>query len=362
MNLNLEIASCVRASSVASICTKCVDICPTNALEFAPHLPAVTPSKCVDCGGCVGICPTGAFSLANFDAINFAFSYFESPAPLSCKTNVPCLAIFSPEELLSLSLGCGDELMLDIGHCDGCDIAHKLYPQIKSNIEEANFLLQAMGKKEIRAENLKLVDEKSEDKLSRRGFLDNLKLENLAKSKANFDEQVVADELKIIDIDTQSISKIKNKNIPNKRKLLFAILKREPKAESYETIDSADISFTSQKYIDEKCTNCQVCYRICPTGALGSVSDFSQINFDSMLCLKCHLCHDVCTYDAIHIQPTFELKEFFEPTGRVLAKFNIKRCNECGNAFTYTSGELICPRCQTEEDEAFELHQNARNL
>jgi len=87
-----------------------------------------------------------------------------------------------------------------------------------------------------------------------------------------------------------------------------------------------------------------------------------MINFDAMLCVKCHLCHDVCEPDAIQLQNGFEIKELFEPKQRALMKFNIKRCNECGNPFTYKGGILECPRCQTEEEEAMELHINARAM
>jgi hypothetical protein len=71
------------------------------------------------------------------------------------------------------------------------------------------------------------------------------------------------------------------------------------------------------------------------------------------------LCHDACEPDSIHIQSGFENKEFFEPVQRTLASFNIKRCNECGNNFTYTGGEQACPRCMVEEEEAMFLHDNA---
>jgi ferredoxin len=363
MSLNLEISSCVRAVGMASNCVKCVDICPTNAIELSPHLPAFTPDLCVGCGGCVGACPTSAFSLTDFNTVSFTFSQFEKPEIISCKTNIPCLAIFGAEEMVSLALGSEHKVTMDIGHCSGCEIAQELYPQIIKNIEEANFILSTFGDKKIEAMQLKVSsDEAKTDESSRRDFLNVLKPSELAKQKAIFDNEVISDELKTFVLDETSISKIKNKNIPDKRKLLFAILKCEAKSQSYEVIDSNDISFTSQKYVDESCTNCQMCYRICPTGALGSVSNFSQINFDSLLCVKCHLCHDVCEPDAIHLQPTFEIKEFFEPTQRVLASFDIKRCNECGNTFTYNGGEQICQRCKSEEDEAMMLHQNARKL
>ena len=81
-----------------------------------------------------------------------------------------------------------------------------------------------------------------------------------------------------------------------------------------------------------------------------------------MLCVKCHLCHDVCEPDAIQLQTGYEVKEFFEPTQRTLATFDIRRCNECGNPFTYKGGVLECPRCMLEEDEAMFLHSNAKRM
>ncbi|HIP51119.1 MAG TPA: ferredoxin, partial [Campylobacterales bacterium] len=185
-------------------------------------------------------------------------------------------------------------------------------------------------------------------------------LKGAVKSKQAFDDAMDADELKEFGIDLTDIAKIKNKVIPDKRKLLFSVLKRVEKQEAYEIIPTEEINFTSQKFVDDSCTNCQICYRICPTGALSSNMKFSLINFDSMLCVKCHLCHDVCEPNAIQLQPGFEIKEFFEPTQRTLATFDIQRCNECGNYFTYTGGEKECFRCKIEEEEARELHHLAR--
>ncbi|MBL0721317.1 MAG: 4Fe-4S binding protein, partial [Sulfurovum sp.] len=137
-------------------------------------------------------------------------------------------------------------------------------------------------------------------------------------------------------------------------------LKQAIKPDKYEVLPEEDVSFVSQKFVDESCTNCQICYRICPTGALSSNGKFSVIDFDAMLCVKCHLCHDVCEPNSIKLQKGFEIKEFFKPTQRTLASFNIKRCNECGGHFTYQGGEQMCLRCKVEEDEALTLHQNAK--
>jgi formate hydrogenlyase subunit 6/NADH:ubiquinone oxidoreductase subunit I len=81
----------------------------------------------------------------------------------------------------------------------------------------------------------------------------------------------------------------------------------------------------------------------------------SKIEFDPFLCVKCHLCHDVCEPDSITLADTFDLKQLFEPEVKTLAKFTIRRCHECDNYFTYRGGEVICQRCQLEEEEAKEL-------
>jgi len=252
-----------------------------------------------------------------------------------------------------------------LGHCQNCEIKEPLYERIIANIEEANFILSSFSDKELLAEELAYQSEANREERevsSRRSFLSNISLKGAVKQKKEFDEALNADELKSFDIDESVISKLKEKRIPNKRKILLTTLKRLKKPSQYEILPEEEVSFVSQKFVNESCTNCQICYRICPSGALSSDHKFSIINFDAMLCLKCKLCHDVCETDSIELQSGFEIKEFFEPSQRSLAKFNIKRCNECGAYFTYKGGEVICSRCFVEEEEARTLHQNARDM
>ena len=364
MSLAFELSSCVRASSRVSECVKCIDICPVETIKIVDNIPSFTPSACVDCGGCVGICPTEAFSLTNFSNTEFFFKLLEDEEKLiSCKKNIPCVASLSVEHLISLALASDEAISVDMGHCASCEIREPLMGQIESNIEEANFILSSFSGKEIIPSDIAYQEEKIENSetktSSRRDFFS---LKGAVKQKKEFDSVIDEDEIKIFDIDNSVISKIKSKNLPDKRKILFSTLKRATKPEKYEILPQEELSFVSQKFVDSSCTNCQICYRVCPSGALSSDGKFSVINFDSMLCLKCHLCHDVCESDSIHIQNGFEIKEFFEPTQRTLVSFDIKRCDECGGYFTYKGGEKLCLRCKVEEDEAMTLHQNAREM
>ena len=362
MSLHLEIASCIRATSKFSDCTKCIDACP-ESIQLVDNLPSFANNTGVEAAACIGVCPTEAFSLSDFSTTEFFFTFLESKVRLiSPKFNVPCLSVFSVEHFISFALASDEEITLDLSSYDEESV---LYEQIVAGIEEANFVLSSFSQKQL----VTNVDVETESKKeenskvsSRRSFLGNASLKGVVKHKMSFDEAVEADELKIFALDDTIIRKIREKNLPDKRKILFTTLKRAGIPEDFEVLTEEDISFTSQKFVDESCTNCQICYRICPTGALSTDGKFSLINFDAMLCLKCRLCHDVCEPNAIQLQSGFEIKEFFEPAQRTLARFDIRRCEECGNNFTYTGGEQECPRCRVEEEEAMFLHSNAKHM
>jgi ferredoxin len=365
MKLHFNIASCVRAMSKFSECTKCVDACP-ESIQIMENLPSFSNSTGVEAAACLGVCPTEAFSLSDFSVTEFFFTFLESKVRLiSSKINVPCISVLSVEHLISLALASDEVITIDL---NGYEEGSYLLEQIENRIEEANFVLSSFCDKAL-STNLDESSRKSleQDKAkevsdisSRRDFLSQASVKGVVKHKKTFDDAVEAEDLQVFKIDTSVIAKMKDKNIPDKRKILFTTLKRAAVPDIFEVLPEEDVSFVSQKFIDESCTNCQICHRICPTGALSSNGKFSLINFDAMLCLKCHLCHDACEPDSIHLQSGFEVKEFFEATQRTLATFNIKRCNECGNNFTYTGGEQACPRCKLEEEEAMSLHDNAK--
>lgn len=365
MKLHFDTALCVRATSKFSTCTKCVDAAP-ESIHIEEQLPSFVKSTGVEAAACVGACPTSAFSLSDFSVTEFFFIFLESKVRLiSSNLNVPCISVLSVDHLISLALASNENITIDLTPYES---GSHLLELIQSRIEEANFILSSFSDKIIDT-NLDEKDvvsnpiENDNETTSRREFLTkNTSLKGVIKHKQAFNEAVDADELQTFDIDVDIISKIKDKNLPDKRKILFTALKHISKPENYEILPESDISFVSQKYIDDKCTNCQICYRICPTGALSSNGKFSIINFDAMLCVKCHLCHDACEPDAIHLQPGFEIKEFFESSQRTLVTFDVKRCDECGNYFTYTGGELTCPRCAVEEEEAMFLHSNAKEM
>ncbi len=52
------------------------------------------------------------------------------------------------------------------------------------------------------------------------------------------------------------------------------------------------------RVIKEKCTGCQSCVRVCPTGAISGPRSEPH-NLDPAKCIKCRSCYEICRYDAI---------------------------------------------------------------
>ncbi|HFU74486.1 MAG TPA: 4Fe-4S ferredoxin [Helicobacteraceae bacterium] len=354
----LNPAKCVRSVSKFSECNRCETICPTEAIVVEGMLPAINLASCVGCGGCAGVCPSEALILDDFNTTEFFFSFASDEDNLiSCRKNVPCISVLSTEHVMGLAT-LKEGVVFDMGHCDSCDIATTCRPQIISVAEEANYLLGAIESDfDVKLESLayESTEEKNDD---RRDFFRSFNLKSMAKSKAAFDREVevATDELVQHTLDTTQIAQMKAKELPDKRKLFFTALKRAQKPSTFHVVDANEVSFTSQKLLDETlCTACQMCYRICPTAALSSDARNGKIDFDPFMCIKCHLCHDVCEPDALTLSSSYNVKEFFEPAVQNLITFDVRRCDECNNLFTSIQGKRICHICQIEDEDARDL-------
>ena len=354
----LTASSCVRSLSVESQCNRCELICPTNAIVIEKNpLPSINYSECVSCGACSGICPSEALNLDDFSATDFLFSFLDEGNSnlISCKKNVPCISALSVEHIISLAV-LKKGIVFDMGYCKECPISSTCHPQILKNYEEASYLLEAM--QESSTVELSDVCYVNENESDRRDFLSALNLTTVAKVKRNFENEMqkATDELTEHTLQKTDIALLRKKSLPQKRKIFFTAIKRVEKPSEFHIVDANEVSFTSQKLMDEEsCTACQMCYRLCPTGALTSDIKNSKIEFDPFLCIKCNICHDTCEPNAIKLSNSYNIKEFFEPTVQSLIKFKVIRCNECNVIFSTNTKDKLCYRCKAEEEEARSL-------
>lgn len=359
--ITLNASRCVRSLAKESFCNKCEVVCPSEAIVVASNpLPSINYSLCVGCGVCDAICPNEALTLDSFNSSDFFFSFLEDKeSVISCRKNVPCIAALNVENLISAVL-LKKEIVFDMGYCDECAIAHKCKSQIISIYEEASYMLEAIESQAvIKLANLRYEKQQEEvQESSRRELFSKINLQGISKAKSEFEKEVqrATDELVEHTLQNSDIALLKKKRITDRRKLLFSAIKRTKKPSIYHVVDANEMSFTSMKLLDkESCTACQMCYRVCPSGALSSDIKNSKIDFDPFLCIKCNTCHDVCEPKAITLSSSYRIKEFFEPQIHNLIKFNVRRCNECNMIFSTNSDDKLCYRCKAEEEEAREL-------
>jgi NADH-quinone oxidoreductase subunit F len=52
------------------------------------------------------------------------------------------------------------------------------------------------------------------------------------------------------------------------------------------------------RVVAEKCTGCQRCVKVCPTGAITGPRSEPH-NLDQSKCIKCRSCYEICRFDAI---------------------------------------------------------------
>jgi NAD-dependent dihydropyrimidine dehydrogenase PreA subunit len=271
---------------------------------------------------------------------------------ISCKLNIPCLATLSSQDLISLALKLESNVELDLAYCSSCEIGKLKEEYILKVIDEANYFLGQLGVDfKIEGENLFLAkDTKKIESENRRGFL-----KRLGKLSLGLTFWSIAPSIPVNEEDNNVDKPIKDivseKVLPTKRKILLETLRAKELDLKDKSVEVDKISFSSDKWIDfYKCTNCSICYNVCPTGALKGIDNKTKIQFEPSLCVKCKVCHEVCPEDCLHLEKELNL-DYFVNGKKILAEHVIIQCSECLVPFSYKGDTTICPRCRQLEDE-----------
>ena len=358
-NIFLDYAACILTSNKAAGCTKCEAICPADVIKIEEHALTYTPAECVRCGACQGVCPTESFRIDGFVHENFVAEFVGDEADLiSCKKNVPCLAALNAEYLISLALEKGRDVILDTGHCEGCEIAGTVMGHIEASLEEANrFLVAFESSLRIKAEPRAFdASAKKTEGISRRQLFSKFNVKDGVKAKLRFDKEVdIAITASVgVDDGDYNRNRLREKQLPFRR-TLFISATRGLGGEADTALDAKDFRFITDKVIDKtRCTNCALCYHICPTGALVGERFKGKISFDFLHCVACNSCHDICPEFCLDKEPIFTKGMFTKPERKKLATFFMRQCGDCGMPFV-NDGNDFCPRCRAMDDEARDL-------
>lgn len=351
--LAFDPSRCVRGVSKFSTCMACVTVCPTVALEIKTPFPSLSLDLCVGCAGCQAVCPTEAFTVESMMITTLLADPFIKEGVLSCQHHIECLAGIGVENFLTLALTYG-KLSCDTVPCEKCPIGEKMAPIYTQMITQANTILDHLSHEYpiVLANNLSI--EKTSNEIDRRKFLEKFDLKSLVQTKEKIDQAL--NEVDVLEFDLSCVDpkRLMQKEIPQKRVALYDQLKKREKTE--KIIDDDDMVFSSYKSLDfSSCSNCGLCHRLCPTGALSTSKWGADIFFNPLACVKCNLCHEACETQCLDLSSIYHLEALFAPQQLHLAHHEIKRCTECGMIFKYEHQGSLCPRCVMLDDEASEL-------
>lgn len=323
--IKIEPLKCLRGEYFHNECSKCMDICPTDAISLVSKRISIDSTKCNSCNACIGICPTSTIINGEFDTSSFIIkSGFDKDLNLTCNSSKTCISIFKVEELISLGLR-ANSVTCDMSKCDDCklNIDSMVSDVIEKNIEEANRFLSDINRQVISI-NKEVVE------ISRRQVL-----KSFVKDVNSIDTQ--DDNIDILFDPKETLPKSRV-IFQNSLKAVIENLPTEKKNDKF--------SFFTHKNIDFKsCDNCGDCVQFCPTNALSFTSDKTKILFMQLRCISCGICDDICKQKAFSSDDSFDVVNLAFSRAEVLIENHFAICSECKVSFPQKEDEKICKRC-----------------
>lgn len=324
---------CAHASRGKVGCTRCLDVCPANAIQSIKQLINIDPYLCHGAGGCTTACPTGAI-------------HYEVPQParlmdyliqlsklyLEQGGKQPVLVLHDretgqalweqassdlPGNFLPVALeevaSAGMEIWLaalTMGYTQVIILAPETIPEsmrtlLAQQVRLAHIILQGLNQP---TEHLALVP--ALDKTLLTGF--NALLAGTALPHAALTPKT------------------------DKRATLFAAVDAFAKSTEETLPESialpASAPFGQVQLNESACTLCMSCTAVCPVSALKAVGDKPGITFTEQDCVQCGLCTSSCPENALTLQPRLLLTDTRAQPQTLLVE-EPYNCISCGKGF-----------------------------
>ena len=322
-------------------CTRCLDVCPADALstdnKTLSHDPQilVNVNLCHGAGSCTTACPTGALTFMApgpqrwLDLLRLCLDSYqqfggEHPAVLLHAEHSEFDLESLPRHILPVSLeevgALGVEIWLSLLVHGTSYVALLLDDQtpptlqalLKKEVSVTGRLLESMGHP---ASRISLVD-----------------ASNLASNLTELDDCLK--DWFGLPAGPAFTYKGKRKTLNEALDLLY-----EQGDSSDEPISLPNGSPYGQVLVNaQDCTLCMSCVSICPTQALRSASDHAPIlAFTEADCVQCGLCEHSCPENAISLEARFAPASGMRSEPRVMKQEEPFHCISCGKAFATQS-------------------------
>lgn len=324
---NLETSLCAHSRANQSGCTRCLDVCPTEAIFSAGDHIEIDSDICAGCGSCAAVCPTSAVTMNEtpFEAITRA---------LDVMVKVYREHTGAAPRLVFHTLGAGaDAIAFLARYYDG--LADDLIPFGLEHVDRIGHaeIMAAFGAgcaevlvlADTRADRLAVTAEVELAQAMLRGTGNSpgrvrvIAAQELGEPGDNAGR--VCEPVLLVG-GRRDITRVTAAAMADRMEAPISL----PAGAPYGAIEiNAD-----------KCTLCLACVSLCPTGALGDHPDRPEVQFTENACVQCGICESTCPETAITLKPQLDLsKDALSP--RALHGEEPFECIKCGTPFGVAS-------------------------
>jgi ferredoxin len=325
---------CAHSRSHIVGCRRCLDLCPTGAIEPAGDHVAIDASVCVGCGQCAAACPTGAasYALPPADTLMRKLRTLLN-AYRAAGGSRPILLLHDDEH--------GGALIDALArHGDG--LPANVLPLVVNEVSQVGIeTIVAAFAYGVTAIRLLL---RARPRHATTGLTKTIALAEPILAALGFGS-VAAIATDDPDILSAALASIETRVFsPRPANFLPVGPKREVMQQALRELHSAaptpvdvialpqDAPFGAIEIDAAGCTLCLACVGACPTGALGDDPERPLLRFTEDACVQCGLCKATCPEKVITLKPQLDFRAA-TAMSRVLKEEEPFHCIRCGKPF-----------------------------
>ncbi|MEM1129557.1 MAG: 4Fe-4S dicluster domain-containing protein [Pseudomonadota bacterium] len=312
---------CAHSRAEQTGCTRCLDLCPTGAIEPSGDHVSVDPMICAGCGACSSACPSGAIAY-DAPAVDLTIRRVQTLATVARKSGARALRLLVHDThgaaMIRAALFHGASLPADViplemsalgafGHAEAL-------AAIAAGFGSIVFLPSPAVDRDALAGQVTLAQMLAGD----------AEIEVLETT----DPEVLVGHFEAQAMEARHTP---TRPIGTRRQVARQAARAlNPAAEQIALPTGAP--FGSVDVNTDACTLCLSCVALCPSGALGDNADMPQLRFQEDACLQCGICVAICPETALSLVPRMDLTDA-ALTQRVLHEEEPFPCISCGKLF-----------------------------